>query len=214
FTAQPLFLFMLPFLPHEEGYVKYRYYHTQAAAPAAELLTELNEVRSRLWQLGLVGMYANGIGYGNVSLRTTTPSRFIISATQTGHLPHLEPAHYTLIERYNILQNKVWGMGQLPASSEALTHAALYQVDAQCLSVLHIHQASLWKKWLYVLPTTYYYIPYGTPQMAMEIQRLYNQTQLPQLQVLVMAGHTDGLIAYGNSPTQALNCLLNIMDKT
>ena len=56
-------------------------------------------------------------------------------------------------------------------------------------------------------------VAYGTPAMATEIARLYHQTNLPQTKVLVMAGHTEGIISFGNNCPDALNLLIDCLIK-
>ncbi|OWY21898.1 class II aldolase/adducin family protein [Sphingobacteriales bacterium UPWRP_1] len=192
----------------EEGYIKYRCIFTPSVAPKAAQVALLNPLRTQLHRLGLIGVYSNGIGYGNISARLETSAQFIISGTQTGHLPELEPQHYSIVNRYSIYQNTVYCSGCIKASSEALTHAAVYELNPAFGVVIHVHHAGMWQRWLNVLPTTQTDIPYGTPQMANEIKRLYAETNLPEIRVLTMAGHTDGLLAFGYTGNDAFTALL------
>lgn len=203
-----------PFSPNnasngnDEGYIKYRCIFTPSVAPDAALCAAINPLRSQLHSLGLIGVYNNGIGYGNISARLQTGGQFIISGTQTGHLAQLAPQHYAIVTRYNITQNTVHCTGCVKASSEALTHAAVYELNPALSVVIHVHHAAMWQRWLNVLPTTQANVLYGTPQMANEIKRLYTETNLPDIQVLAMAGHTDGLLAFGQTASHAFSALM------
>ena len=54
------------------------------------------------------------------------------------------------------------------------------------------------EKHLHRLPTTRAAAAYGTPEMALEIIRLLHESTVRrEEQVLVMAGHREGLIAFG-----------------
>ena len=200
----------MPQLP-DEGYVKYRSFHTIGLPPELVQIDEINAIRSKLWRLQLIGVYENGIGFGNISTRIEAPNsegKFVISGTQTGHYPVLEARHYATVTGYNITQNTVSCRGMVKASSEALTHAAVYEADNTCRVVIHIHHLPTWQERLHQLPTTQADVPYGTPEMANEILRLFRQSDLPQTKVLVMAGHPEGLIAFGTSGAEAYSLLM------
>ncbi|MBV9388453.1 MAG: hypothetical protein JOZ78_18675 [Chroococcidiopsidaceae cyanobacterium CP_BM_ER_R8_30] len=53
----------------DEGYIKYhcRWLHSKPLHVAETI--EINEWRNKLHQLGLIGQYSNGIGFGNISIR-------------------------------------------------------------------------------------------------------------------------------------------------
>lgn len=192
----------------DEGYIKYHCMFTPSVAPDAAFCAAINPLRTQLHHLGLIGAYANGIGYGNISARLEISGRFIISGTQTGHLAQLAPQHYAIVTRYSIAQNTVHCTGCIKASSEALTHAAVYELNPALAVVIHVHHTAMWQRWLNILPTTQADILYGTPQMANEIKRLYTETNLSEIQVLTMAGHTDGLLAFGQTANHAFSALM------
>jgi len=159
-------------------------------------VAELLEWRDRLFTLGFIGTYPNGIGYGNISQRQTSHA-FVVSGTQTGHLPQTTPEHYTVVDRWDIEQNSLHCTGPIKASSESLTHAALYDYAADIQAIIHIHHAELWRSLQQVLPTTEVTVPYGTPAMAHEMWRLMEESDLSTQKILVMAGHEDGILAFG-----------------
>lgn len=194
----------------EDGVIKYEQHFIKGIAPTFDEIESLNNARDILFDKTLIGAYQNGIGYGNVSIRTEGMPKFIISASQTGHIPSLSTNEYTYVIDYIIDKNKLWCQGQQKASSESLTHAAFYELDSQINCVLHIHSKSLWDKYLDILPTSHSQIPYGTPQMAAEVLRLWNETSLKSTKILVMGGHEEGIISFGSSVDEALKLLLKI----
>lgn len=78
--------------------------------------------------------------------------------------------------------------------------------------MVHIHNKNLWQKLLHNVPTTSPQVAYGTPEMANDITRLLATTNLNDDKILVMAGHQDGLIAFGKDLEQAANILLRYRD--
>ncbi|MGF1494826.1 MAG: hypothetical protein ACFBSC_20750 [Microcoleaceae cyanobacterium] len=72
-----------------------------------------------------------------------------------------------------------------------------------------MHHALLWKHLLFQVPTTQATVPYGTPQMAMEMFRLLDHAGLAESKMLAMAGHEDGLISFGADLSEAGEILLN-----
>ncbi|MDJ0832427.1 MAG: class II aldolase/adducin family protein [Gammaproteobacteria bacterium] len=197
-----------------EGVIKYRLEFEHAGA-TDEDLQELNVWRSILYNLGLIGQHPElygGYAYGNVSQRSrSNPEHFIISASQTGQIPDLEQQHYVTVESTDIEHNLLHARGPLQPSSEALTHAAIYRLNPGIRCVLHAHEPKLWHYGLqHGLPSTDPSIAYGTPEMADAILQLYRSGQLDQQQVLVMAGHQDGVISFGNTIDDAGCAMLDL----
>ena len=61
------------------------------------------------------------------------------------------------------------------------------------------------------MPTTKKEIEYGTPAMANEMIRLFDETDLRNKKVLVMAGHEEGIISFGENLEEAGNLLLKLL---
>lgn len=190
----------------EEGVIKFHCEWKEIWLSPAPLLAGLMEYRQYLFEKQFIGLGEGGIGYGNISVRQPGNS-FLISATQTGHIASATPAHYTEVYRWDIDCNRVWCRGMARASSESMTHAALYEASDAIGAVLHIHSRSLWEKYLNILPTTSQAVPYGTPQMARAIQALYHESEQHLSGVFVMGGHRDGLLAFGPNLEQAWEVL-------
>ncbi len=184
----------------DEGVIKYVCQWAPAPPMDASLLTDLMVWRDRLHQAQQIGLYANGIGYGNISLRLS-PQSFAVSGTQTGHLAATTPDHYTLVDGWDIDGNTLHCTGPIKASSESLTHAALYSFSAEIQAIIHVHNRDLWQRYREALPTTAATVPYGTPAMAYEMERLLRQGNLAQTRILIMAGHEEGVLTFG--PTLA-----------
>jgi len=110
----------------DEGVVKYRCDWTQTEPVAVENRAGLMKWRDRLHAWGLIGVYENGIGFGNVSVRLGNYGQFVISGTQTAHLPSLGPELYCIVTEFNLEENSIACRGPVQASSESLTHVALY----------------------------------------------------------------------------------------
>jgi hypothetical protein len=69
--------------------------------------------------------------------------------------------------------------------------------------IIHVHNPKLWQQLLFKIPTTRKEIPYGTPQMALEMFRLFDEENLAERKILAMAGHEDGIICFGSSLDEA-----------
>ncbi|NJK50942.1 class II aldolase/adducin family protein [Candidatus Gracilibacteria bacterium] len=193
----------------DEGYVKYQCNWLDAPPFSFEAIQELNRWRDKLYHLGLIGQYNNGIGFGNLSIRCQEDRTcFIISGTKTGGLPALNERHYTKVIDYNWEENYVTCLGPIQASSEALTHAAIYEANPRIDVVIHVHHLDLWRNLMDKVPTTAKNIAYGTPEMAREIIRLCREDNLGETQILVMSGHEEGIITFGRNLDEAGNLLL------
>ncbi len=197
----------------DEGYVKYQCHWSDKPTVTSAEIIELNQWRDRLYQLNFIGQYDNGIGFGNISIRDEQPEYFIISGTQTGGITHLTEKHYTKVTEFDWEKNLVTCVGSIQASSEALTHAALYVANPEIRAVIHVHHLSLWQALLNKVPTTDINCAYGTPEMAQEIMRLCQENITNKLKIIVMSGHKEGIITFGKNLTEAGDILLNYSQK-
>lgn len=186
-----------------EGYVKYRCEFIGGAPPSLDEILDINECRTRLKSIGLIGSYSDGVGFGNISKRGNASCEFLISATKTGGINILQPQHYTYVKEFSVEKNFIKCSGKMPASSEALTHAALYMANPRINAVIHIHSLELWKKLIHQEPTTTESAEYGTPEMALEIIRLLKEKDFNAGRIIVMAGHPEGIISYGENARSA-----------
>lgn len=194
----------------DEGYIKFQLDWTRCDLPDLPQIGALNVWRRRLHSAGLIGYDRDlDVGFGNLSCRIAA-TRFLISGSQTGRLAELDRRHFALVTDVDIVANRVSCRGNLPASSESMTHAALYAVDSSIASVVHVHSADLWSRLKHELPTAAAEVAYGTPEMAREFARLYEQTEFHSAGVAVMAGHQSGLISVGASIEEAATRILSI----
>lgn len=192
----------------DEGYVKFQAQWNESAPLATTHIQELNVYRQQLYDLGLIGAYANGIGYGNISKKHNAKGHFIISGTATGNLNKLNTLHYALVTKVASEHNKLWCEGPIMASSESMSHAAIYEHCPEILAVVHVHHLALWKKLMHQVPTTDASAPYGSPEMVKSIVHLLNQTNLREEKIFVMEGHEEGIFTFGESLEQATEILL------
>ena len=196
-------------MSYDEGYIKYDIEWTPGPAAFVAAAQALDAWRRPLFEAGLIGVYEDlGIGYGNLSLRCGDPGQFLISGTQTGSLATTDESHYSLVTQVDIDANTVSCVGPVKASSEAMTHAAIYALDDDIGAIVHVHSRQLWERYLDELPTTGAAIAYGTPEMAREFSRLFDQTEFCQTGVAVMAGHDEGLISFGATIEDAARRML------
>ncbi len=205
----------------EEGVIKFDLRFTRSALDPQLLPDDLRHWRDRLWQQRLIGQQAGrygGYGYGNVSCRLppldAPPGQraFLISGSQTAHLPQLDARHYVVVSACDIGQNRVTANGPLKPSSEALTHAMLYDQDNAIRAVFHVHSPIIWQAAEHAgLPVTAADVACGTPQMAQEVARLFSEPGLRKQQVFAMGGHQDGVIAFGSNAQQAGSILLDCL---
>ncbi|MEN8146025.1 MAG: class II aldolase/adducin family protein [Campylobacterota bacterium] len=194
-----------------DGVIKYAIEHTTETAPEFSDYKTLEALRSRLFTLGLIGV-SEGVGYGNISLREKNSSAFFITATQTGELSSLTDDYYTYISDYDFSSFKVISRGRHRPSSEALSHAMIYQIDPQINCVIHIHSKALWNfmKESNTLATT---AEYGTSKMADEIASLYTDRDPFKSSIFVMRGHEDGVMAFGRDVNEAELTLYSMIQK-
>ena len=189
----------------KEGYIKFNC--NWIKQEFNEDITELNKWRNKLYSLKLIGMYENGIGFGNISIRRD--NNFIITGSKTGGIENLTENHFTKVTGWDFNKNNLTCYGPIEASSESLTHLAVYVSNLNINAVIHIHNINLWKKLRYKIPTTNKKVEFGTPEMAYEIMKLFRESDIIQKKILVMGGHKEGIISFGKNLKEAGNILLN-----
>lgn len=197
----------------DEGHIKFEARWRRSAPVRHPAVDELIRWRRPLYDAGLVGCYEDsGIGYGNLSARVEPPGLFFISGAGTGCIADAGPEHFALVTLYDVDANIVESEGAVAASSESMTHAAIYELDERFRAVIHVHDTALWAGLKDVLPATGAAIAYGTPEMAREFRRLYAETIFRDSGIAVMAGHAEGLVSVGGSVREAVERLLSVRD--
>lgn len=197
----------------DEGYIKFSYAHEAAPAPTHPRLHDLMRIRDDLHEWELIGVLPDGIGYGNVSARIDGSNRFIITASGTGLEFPIAAAHFCEVGACDIAQNRVVCRGPLPASSESMSHGAIYAARPDAGAVIHVHDRLMYRLLLAEgAPQTPKDAAFGTPEMARAVGSL--AASLPPVAALVMAGHEDGLIAYGPDPHAARDALWEVYSRS
>ena len=197
-----------------EGYIKFNFNWQQKEIRIAnELFLELKAARTHLYDLGLIGMYPDGIGFGNISAKIEKSSSFIVTGSATGQFQRLQPMHYSIVSGYSFKENSINCTGLTKASAESLTHAAVYEALPEISAVVHIHSIQLWEKLLNIYPTTSPEIEYGTPRMAFEVKKLSKEINGRGPNIIVMGGHREGILAFGTNLNEATSEILNIYNQ-
>jgi hypothetical protein len=237
----------------DEGYLKFllSWEETEIRIPET-LFKQLQTWRDRLYAAGLVGAYPDGIGFGNISIRSPeasgapddrravrphdAPVRFFITGSATGNYEHLAAHHYALVTAYSLERNTLACQGLSKASSESLSHAAIYEAASWVKGVIHIHSARIWERFRGELPTTPPGATYGTPEMAFALQSLATRLgqpfhdgsvvagapasgdrspsdSHPPERVIIMGGHEEGVISFGETLEEAGNAVMQLLEQ-
>jgi L-ribulose-5-phosphate 4-epimerase len=194
-----------------EGYIKFDCHWIMAEPVPFVRLREINQWRDKLYNLGLIGVYDNGIGFGNISIRAEK-NTFIITGSATGHLDKLTEDHYVLVNDYDLVKNNLTCTGPIKASSESLSHAIIYECLPETKAVMHIHNINMWKKLMDQISTTDKDVTYGTPEMASEIKNIIGKLGGKE-KILVMGGHEGGIITFGETLDEAGGILLKFFNQ-
>jgi L-ribulose-5-phosphate 4-epimerase len=169
----------------------------------AELNAQTKTSRSRPDRCG-----SEGHRVGNLSVRDGATKNFYITASATGGIPELALANCVKVVACDFERNQVRYEGSALPSSESLTHAAIYESDANAGAIVHCHNSKLWAALLNQTPTTSKTAEYGTPEMAYEIMQLFTRTDAQSRKIVVMAGHEGGILTFGRDLDQAFGVLM------
>lgn len=191
----------------ETGAVKFHYQSSGKELAPFPGFEELNAARQEVRRLGLIGVDENGLGFGNVSLRDGATDSFYITGSGTGVLPALTLQDYAKVVAWDFERNWLRCEGRTVASAESLTHAAVYAMATEARVVVHGHDRDLWRILKKRGSATVANVPYGTPEMAREVERFFQETDVRIGKLFAMAGHTDGVVAFAQDFREALAAL-------
>ena len=205
--------------PVQEGVIQFElvHRHTPLVGLECDASRELGAWREILRRLQLIGQSDgryHGLGFGNLSCRIPPWSggarRFVITGSQTGRLDRLSTADYAVVDRCD--GHRVVSHGETVPSSESTTHGVIYELAHHVRWVFHGHSPEIWNadEW----PTTHASAGYGTAAMADEVRNLWRTSVLPEVRLLVMGGHEDGVISFGRSPDAALAPLVRALARS
>jgi L-ribulose-5-phosphate 4-epimerase len=192
---------------NETGSVKFECEQVPIGISRFAGFAELNKYRRKLFALGMIGVDASGVGFGNLSIRNGATSRFYITGSATAGISELMPTDCAKVVAYDFARNWLQCEGSTIASSESLTHAAVYESDPTARAVIHCHDMKLWAALLDKAPTTPKRVEYGTPEMAYAVRRLFEATDVEKRKIFVMAAHDGGLVTFGKDLQEAFGIL-------
>ncbi len=196
-----------------EGVIKFQLDHRPGPAPATTLTAPLRAWFQVLRRLELLGQRPDrylGYAYGNLSRRDG--SGFLITCTQTSGQKRLEPDQFSRVEGWNVVTNRLQAAGPCKPSSEALTHAIVYQRIPAARFVFHVHSPDIWRNMEALeLPVTDPAAEYGTPEMARATEAVLADLGLPASGTLAMGGHEDGILSWGERAEEAGSRLVSLL---
>jgi L-ribulose-5-phosphate 4-epimerase len=211
-------------MAEREGVIKFGTRHETRPLDGARYDDDaraLDAWRSVLFTLGGIGQSTaryGGIGYGNASVRvrpSTGPRGarpFLITASQTGAHARVTLRELVLVSRWSMERFTLESAGEALPSSEALTHAAIYDAAPAVRAVLHVHMAEIASRARVLrLPMTTEHAAYGTREMADEVHRLFRETPVDVTRVFAMSGHEDGVVAIGRTLDEAGEALVRVL---
>jgi hypothetical protein len=190
----------------DEGVIKFQLQFTPGSLPDGLPLADLIAWQRIMQALGLLGRDPDrygGLAYGNLSLRIEG-NGFVISASQCADQPLPTLDHYSLVTAWDCNANRIVASGPARPSSESLTHAALYDADPAIGCIVHGHSPHIWQhRDTLGLASTAEQVAYGTPEMAIEMGRLYQDRGFRGCGALTMGGHRDGVVSFGRDADEA-----------
>lgn len=201
-----------------EGVIKFSLEFTEADVIEPAWIVQFNSWRHIHHRLQLIGQLPNryeGYGFGNISMRQPgEPDNFIITGTQTSGAEFLTTDDFALVSFCDPANNRIKATGKTRPSSEAMTHGQLYQLSPDIHCIVHAHCPEIWQaRDALSLPTTGADIPYGTPLMAAEVERLFRETNVGRKRIFAMAGHEDGIVGFGRNFFEASIVLIDHLVK-
>ena len=82
--------------------------------------------------------------------------------------------------------------------------AERYDADESIRFAFHAHSPDIWNFAERLgIPITDKKVEYGTPEMAEEVFSLFRETNVKDLGIFAMGGHTDGIFSFGETAQRA-----------
>lgn len=206
-----------------EGVIKFDLAHESGALRQGEreAVVRMLGWRGILQKLELLGADAaryDGLGFGNISHRCGPRSAprgaraFVVSGTQTSGHATATVDHFAVVTRWRVRDNAVVSRGPVRPSSEALTHATIFDEAPHAQCVLHVHSPLIWAAQRSLcLPATPAGIDYGTVEMADATAALFLAGRVAETGLFVMLGHEDGVVAFGRTVDEAGSILVRAL---
>ncbi len=201
----------------DDGVIKYDRSNFSYCEHISEIeCRDLEYQRKKLYHENLIGECpVHKVGFGNISQKydfqkfhQTTNPQFVITGTQTGKYSELNNTLYTRVIDFDIEQLKLHSMGAVEASSEALTHAAIYLSNPKIGGIVHVHSKPIWEGIINNTKfTTSKDIPYGTKEMAHAVMAFSKNCQSGYF---AMEGHEDGVVAFAPTIEEATKITLDL----
>ncbi|PID29691.1 MAG: hypothetical protein CR982_02105 [Candidatus Cloacimonadota bacterium] len=175
----------------DEGVIKFKFSRKNIELDDSTIIRDLIDLRDFAHDKGFVGVYNNGIGFGNVSLRKKD-LKFYITGSQTGHIKHLTKNDIVEVKSVDIDRREVLFLGLINGSSESISHFNIYE-RSKCSSIAHIHHKRLWN---YMLKNNFTKVlgEYGSSELANNLSKL---SEGKECGIFVMSDHEDGIIIFG-----------------
>lgn len=199
-----------------------------SALPGAPLNAELIAWRELFMRQELVGrdpLRYSGLAYGNLSTRlaatrqgahATSEARdglFIISASQSDHRDHNDPAAWTTIDRIDLKRFWTEGRGTWPPSRHTMTHAAIYAAEPKAKFVFQVHSPEIWRNaGALLLPAIPSRVATGSADMIQAVIDLLAANMSRPL-VFVCASEPDCVIALGPTARDAGGLLISYLGR-
>jgi ribulose-5-phosphate 4-epimerase/fuculose-1-phosphate aldolase len=117
------------------------------------------------------------------------------------------------VKSFDIAGNSIVSRGLIQASSESMTHGAVYRAGRGVNCVIHIHSKKIFDGMLQDdYPFTPKALAFGTPEIALAIGKCVEKIGSDEDKI-VLAGHDGGIIAYGANIERSLHSILELHNK-
>ena len=94
-------------------------------------------------------------------------------------------------------------------SSESLIRGTLYALISDLLNVLYTHSHEIWQNTCALeIPATREDLPYGIPEMAVEVRQLLRDAPVMERCTFAMGGHEVAIVFFSQNLDEAGNVMM------
>lgn len=157
--------------------------------------------------MGLIGVYENGIGFGNISCRVENGGLFYILGLKMGNFVELDSCYYVLVIDVGVFENCFSCIGLIIVFFEFMSYVVIYEECFDVNGVIYVYDFYFWKSLMYKVFIIEAFVFYGFLEMVESICRLLVEADLKVCKIFVMEGYEEGIFIFGKDFVEVMAVL-------
>lgn len=181
----------------DEGYIKFLVDWQYVLFFLEVKFVVFNIFWQEFYSRGLIGVYENGIGFGNISCRVESGGLFYILGFKMGYFVRLDICYYVLVIEVGVVENCLSCIGLIIVFFEFMSYVIIYEECFDVNGVIYVYDFYLWQSLMYKVLIIDVFVFYGFLEMVESIWWLLREIDLKVCKIFVMEGYEEGIFIFG-----------------